>query len=270
MITTRPAAVVALLALCLSGCSEAAEDPAAIESTTASTPPSSTASPSPEASPTPELSDTELAAWIENVFSSNPRQIAAARRKTVPDSDASIYTFWKLQVANSNIDGGYPQEPYTVTGTGKRFEACPPDGETCAQLTDIVQTAAAIDSFRVNGKSLEGRLISGPGRKHLVQGIATIQFLVAYRAVTDDALVVTVRLTAGSSAVSILDANYRGSTGRQTQSANIAGPPDLQARSSATYSLAFPLGKPGGQATLRIYANNGAPVAATVGVPVAE
>lgn len=261
--------LVAAAALMTSGCSGGGSDDPNDSPSSPSSSSSSTPSETPSASATTavnELAADEIGAWVENLMSQDARRIAKARKVVAAGSVADTYAAYRLASANSNLDGGYPQDAQDVTPAGESFQACPPDDSTgCATFADFQQTDGLLEKMTINGKDLQPRLVAGPGRKTLVAGLATVQFLVAYRAVTDDSLIVAVKLSAGAEAISILDSSYRATNGRQTQSENISGPLELGARSSATYTMAFPLARPGGAATLRFY-TDGAPVPATVNV----
>lgn len=234
-------------------------------------PPTPSASASAEAddsassAPAPELSSKQIESHLTDLFSQDPRLISRAMEMTAPGSTAETYTTFRLASANSNLDGGYPQDAWAVSMGTEEAEACPTDGE-CTTINDFELVDGQLAGYSLNGRALDKRLVMGNMKKLPVAGAGTVQFLVAYRTASDDALVVAVRLQAGSSGLSILDSFYRAKTGRQTASENISGPPDLGPDSSATYTMAFPGAQPGGTATARVYVNNGAPIPVSVDV----
>jgi hypothetical protein len=231
-----------------------------------STPSPSTEADSPSATPTPDLTNAQIEKHLADVFSQEPRKISRAMQMTASGSVAESYATYRLAVANSNLDGGYPQSAWDVSMGSDEAQACPPDDGECADIADFLLDNGKLAAFTVDGKGLDKRLVMGSKKAMPVAGAGTVQFLVAYRTISDDALIVAVRLRAGADGLSILDSYYRARNGRQSASENISGPPDLGPDSSATYTMAFPAAQPGGTATLRVYVNNGPPVPVSVQV----
>lgn len=241
-------------------------DPGSEPEPSAPSDPTSTETDGPTSNaPEPELSNKQIETHFSDLFSQEPRLIARATKMTTPGSVAETFAAYRMANTNSNLDGGYPQDPWDVAMGSDTLEACPSGGD-CVTIADFVIEDGKLTDYTFNGKSLDKRLVMGDTKRLPVAGAGTVQFLVAYKSISDDALVVAVRLQAGSSGLSILDSYYRAKNGRQTASENISGPPDLGPDSSATYTMAFPAARSDGAATLRVFVNNGAPIPVTVEV----
>ena len=85
---------------------------------------------------------------------------------------------------------------------------------------------------------------------------ASVTYIAAFESTSSGSLFIVVSVKAGPQGISYVDATYRSTQGRQSDSSDQEGPNDLGAGALANYDFAFPGAKIGGTVTLKILDSN--------------
>lgn len=215
-------------------------------------------SPVAEAADTVDQADA-VRQYVEAIASKDPTVMREALDLTADGSTAYAYLMFQTTYAEALLDSGFSSTRLAgeVNRSGDGFEICYPESD-CTLFTGFAQTGGLLSDLTVDGKEPGPRLTLGNGQTIQSHGV-TAQFLTAYRAITQDALVITVRLeTAEDTTASpfLYSATYRASDGAQRTASDAYGPDDLGAASHATTVMIFDRVEPGGKVTLEGCVNN--------------
>jgi len=152
----------------------------------------------------------------------------------------------------------------SVDGTKKAAEAnvakyfdllATNDPDSCAKFANIDTSQARISNFTVNGTKVEGRITLGKGDRSKLGSLGSIQFVGAYRAITEDTLTATfvVRSRRKDVSMDTYGAGYRDRGGRQVGATGASGLTELDSHSSPRISLSFKKSKPGGTVNFEMW-----------------
>lgn len=267
------AALAALVAV--SGCSDSKSSPAEDEEGEAQQMSSEASTSSAEASDSAEEAagsedlptDEDLQVFAEALASQDVAAAEDARSLVVEGSVADAYLTYQAHVSQALVDAGMANmASETVESTDEGFEIClESEPEDCSLFADFAGADGKVQSFTVDGKSLDDRLIVSDGSSVVGGRGAEVTPVVAYKAASNDTLIVGFDLASGDDPIMHNTASYRGPGGRQSASSNSVGTFDLGADSMASQAESFPGAELGGELIIEIgYESTGRPVEITV------
>jgi hypothetical protein len=253
----RPWAVnrgaVLVLALALVGCASQVAD----EETTAQSTPTPVATVSPASEPStpigaPEQSGDEEAVegYMKGLASGRPDIARDALQYAAADSVAHIYLQHQANLFEAGLDGGMYQDESSVDGIDGGYEMCDVI-DVCNEFTDFRTEDGFVADLRVNGQDPGPRLAVGDGSAVESRGV-TATLLSAYLSIASESLFVAVEISTSDADAEmyLYSATYRAPDGRQRQAADVLGPFEISAESTATVAMAFPAAEPGGTITI--------------------
>jgi hypothetical protein len=217
----------------------------------------------PQASPAPvttvsqtpaQVEDTAAAAkaietYMEAVASADPDTQREALSSAAPDSVAAAYLQHQTNQAEAALDGGSPYDAAELNKVEDGYEIINVD-DTTATFADFKTSDAKVSDFTINGRSPGKFLTVGSGDK-VRGGGATFEFLTAYRSISANSLIVTVKVTSTKPiTLDIYSAVYRDRNGKQRTASDADGPTELASKSNTVIALIFRGSRPGGTVTL--------------------
>jgi hypothetical protein len=190
-----------------------------------------------------------IGAYMEAVASADPDiQHEAVSGTAAPDSVAAAYMRHLANQSEAYLDGGLPQDELGLNETDDGYEL-DNYGETVT-FADFRTTNGKVTDFTINGRSPGPQLTVGNGDK-VRGGGATFEFLTAYRSITANSLIVTVKVTSTKPiTLDIYSAVYRDPRGKQRDASDATGATELAAKSNTVIALVFQGSRPGGTVTL--------------------
>jgi hypothetical protein len=250
---------VLVFSLVLVGCaSELSNGDTTAQSTPA---PVVTVSPSKEPSvpiETPEQSgDSEAVdGYMNGLASSRPDVARDALQYAAEHSVAHVYLQHQANLFEAGLDGGMYQGESTLDEIDGGYAMCDAI-DVCNEFTGFAIEDGLVTDLRVNGQDPGPRLTVGDGSVVESRGV-TATFLTAYRSITGESLFVAVEISTSEEAADLFvySATYRAPDGRQRQVADVLGPFEIGAESTATVAIAFPAAEPGGTVTIEGIAND--------------
>lgn len=254
------AALAALIAV--SGCSgsksspaEDGEGEAQQMSSEASTSSSEATDSAEEAAGSEDLpTDEDLQVFAEALGSNDVAALEDARSLVVEGSVADAYLTYQGHLAQSLIDAGMADlASETVESTERGFEIClESDPNDCALIADFSGAKGKVQGFTVDGKDLDDRIVVGPGEPAVGDQGSEITPVIAYKAASNDTLVVGYDLASSETPIMATTSKYRGPDGRESESSNTIGSMDLSAESMASQVASFPGAELGGELTVEV------------------
>jgi hypothetical protein len=186
---------------------------------------------------------------MEAVASSDPDvQHDAASKAASPNSVAAAYMTHLANQSEAYLDGGTPLDELGLNETDDGY-ALDNNGETVT-FADFETVAGKVSDLTINGRSPAKFLTVGNGDK-VRGGGATFEFLTAYRSITANSLIVTVKATSTKPiTLDIYSAVYRDPRGKQRTASEAVGATELAAKSNTVVALVFQGSRPGGTVTL--------------------
>ena len=218
------AGAVVVLALVLAGCAGEVAD----------------AEPSAQSTPAP----------VGTVSTPGDSAAREALQYAAEHSVAHLYLRHQANLFEAGLDGGMHVGESSVDEIDGGYEMCDVIDE-CNKFTGFVIDDGLVTDLRVNGQDPGPRMAVGDGTTVESRGV-TATFLTAYRSIAGESLFVAIELSTGevNAELYVYSATYRAPDGRQRQAADVLGPFEVGAQSTATVAMAFPAAEPGGTVTL--------------------
>ncbi len=179
---------------------------------------------------------------------------------SAPGSAAALYAIHQAAVAESLAAGGVPGIEESVTFSDDKVTSCfknpiSQEDEDCGDFTNfIVNDAGLLTDFDSNGQTVSSRLGKSDSSEAVAMG-ATVKFVSAYKAGSNDDLVIVVEVAAGPTETTVgnYSASYVGGDGKQLTASTSTGPSDLKPGARAYYGMVFSGGDLGGTVSVEVF-----------------
>lgn len=206
---------------------------------------------------TPELENADLKKFFDAIAASDPEKMQAVKSLAAPGSIAAAYLQEQSDASNALIDAGFGND---IGSTAKEvdggYKNCsdPADPTNCVTWADFESANGKLAKFTINGTDISDRIAVGDGSNQDAGGLATVEFLSAYKSVQSDQIFVNVKVTSHTQKINLgaYTATYRGDDKRQSTATDASAPTELDADSTAYVSMIFKASKLGGIAKLAI------------------
>jgi hypothetical protein len=215
-------------------------------------------------------SKTTLRTYFDGVAAGTLSGYDDAKAAALPGSSADRYVTYLRAAAEAVVGAGHTpgngETSAEVDDGAFRFCTDSGAGKVCYRYADITGADGKVADFSVNGRPVADRVVVGDGASVPARGVDGGGSLVAaFENTSGDDLFVAVRVRAGASDLSGVEARYASAGASPAQSSRMSGPDKVGAGDVGSYVFAFPDARLGGTLTLTLHddAASGTPAEGT-------